>query len=286
MITLKAYAKLNLSLDITEKKDNGYHELDMIMQSISLFDIVTIKKADDIIVTMDKNTVAPEKNTAYIAAQVFCRRTKTPGAKINIIKSIPVMSGLGGSSADAAAVLIGLNRLYGTGLDEKTLRALGESVGADVPFSLFGGTARVKGTGEVLTRLNPQKRMYFVVVKPYQGVSTAEAFARYRQSHDIKMQSVEYAVLKGDIALFEKYSDNALGFASLSIAPDILKAGSALMATSTKALMTGSGSSMFSAYETLAEAQSAAEGIKGDFELCGAFEPKDTGVEIIGEDNE
>lgn len=284
MITLKAYAKLNLSLDVTRKRNDGYHELDMIMQSISLFDTVTVKKAETINVRMDKTHVEQESNTAYLAAKAFCDYTKKSGAEISIQKRIPVMSGLGGSSADAAAVLVGLNLLYGTKLSDETMRTLGESVGADVPFSLFGGTARVKGIGEKLTRLNPKKRMYFVVVKPHQGVCTAEAFARYHQSAKIKMDSIEYAVQKGDIALFEKYSANALGLAALSIAPDMIKTGSALMASGKKAHMTGSGSSMFAAFETLKEAQKAAKNTKGDFSLCGAFCPKDIGVEIIGED--
>ncbi len=287
MITLKAYAKLNLSLSVIGKRNDGYHDLDMIMQSISLFDIVRVEKADDIHVSMDKDVVEQESNTAFLAAKTFREYTKIHGAKISIQKHISCLSGLGGSSADAAAVLVGLNALYGTNLDDETMMILGKSVGADVPFSLFGGTARVKGTGEKLTRLHPKKYMYYVVVKPHQGVSTAEAFARFRQTSHISIDSVEYAVQKGDIDLFNKYSKNALGLAALSLAPDILKASNALKSCGAKkAFMTGSGSSMFAAFETLDEAKRAAEKIEGEFALCGAFCPKDIGVEIMGENNE
>ena len=112
MIVLKAYAKLNLSLDITGKRDDGYHDLDTIMQSISLFDTVTVKKAHGIHVEMDTDATDEKSNTAYAAAQAFCAHTNVPGVHITIQKRIPPMAGLGGASADAAAVLIGLNRLY------------------------------------------------------------------------------------------------------------------------------------------------------------------------------
>lgn len=282
MITLNAYAKLNLSLSVTGKRNDGYHELDTIMQNISLYDTVTVKKSDCIRVYMDICDVDERDNTAYAAATVFCEYTGKDGAEIGIQKHIPSMAGLGGSSADAAAVLIGLNQLYDTQLNQQTLIALGKRIGADVPFALFGGTARAKGIGEKLVRLHPPKPMYYVVVKPHQGVSTAEAFKKYRPSGHISIDTVEYAVLKGDVALFSGHAANALGMAALSIAPDILKAATALVsAGAKKALMTGSGSSIFAAFETQEESQLAAKNIQGDFALCSAFEPKDTGVEII-----
>lgn len=279
---LKAYAKLNLALDITGKRPDGYHELDTIMQSISLFDTVTIEKADIISVHMNKD-VAPEKNnTAYKAADLFCKHTGIIGAAISIDKRIPSMAGLGGSSADAAAVLIGLNELFDTGLTHSTLAHMGKQIGADVPFCMTGGTARAKGIGEKLQQLQLAKPLYFVVVKPHQGVSTAKAFSAYKPSSKISIESVVFALQKGDIELFNKYSGNALGMASLSIAPDIMKAASALRPFG-KAFMSGSGSSMFCVLETKEQAEKAVQSISGDFELCGAFHTKHTGIEIIGE---
>lgn len=281
---LKAYSKLNLALDITGKRSDGYHDLDTIMQSISLYDTVTIEKSHIISVQMSKGDVPEKSNTAYKAVELFCKLTGLMGATISIDKHIPSMAGLGGSSTDAAAVLIGLNKLYNTKLPHSTLAHIGKKIGADVPFCMEGGTARAKGIGEKLQHLRLTKPLHFVVVKPHQGVSTAKAFSAYKPSSKISIESVAFAIQKGDIELFNKYSGNALGMAALSIAPDILKAASALRPFG-KAFMSGSGSSMFCVFATKEEAENAAQSIDGEFEFCGSFHTKHTGIEIIG-DNE
>lgn len=285
MIRLKAYAKLNLSLDIRGKRPDGYHELDMIMQSIDLYDKVLIKKADGIRAGFDTADLDPLRNTAVSAAQEFFTFTGiSGGADITVQKRIPAQSGMGGASADAAAVLFGLNRLYGAGLNEHTLRMLGKRVGADVPFALMGGTARARGTGEALTPLYPARPFYYAVLKPQEGVSTAEAFARYRASEHVSIDTVEYALLKGDIDLYLRAAGNALGLAALSVAPRILRAADALRAAGAKkALMTGSGSAMFAPFETVEEARSVAECIKGDYAYCSVHGPVSQGLEIMEE---
>jgi len=282
MIKLLAYAKLNLALDVLGTRDDGYHELDTVMQSISLYDVVRIEKAEGLAVNMDKEMTDPEHNTAYVAASLFMQQTGTGGADISIEKHIPSMAGLGGSSTDAAAVLVGLNELYDTKLSELALSDIGRQVGADVPFALVGGTARAGGIGEKLTQMTLSKPLYFVVVKPHRGVSTAQAFAAYKQTPPVRMESVVYAVKKGDINMFNKYSRNALGMTALSIAPQIMKAASAL-AQFGKAFMSGSGSSMFVMFETAQEAEDAAQAVHGDFDLCGAYSSVDTGVSIVEE---
>ena len=282
MIRLKAYAKLNLSLDIRGKRSDGYHELDTIMQSIDLFDTVRIEKADALRVQMDMSGVDERLNTAYVAAEAFFLHTGiSGGADIAIEKHIPAMSGLGGASADAAAVLIGLDRLYGAQLSADTLRMLGKCVGADVPFALVGGTARAQGIGEILTPLYPKKVFHCVVIKPAQGVSTAEAFARYRVSDHVSIDSVEYALLKGDLELLLRFAGNALGLAALAVAPQILHAADALMAAGApKALMTGSGSALFAPFENLEAAQQTAQRVRGEFAYCGAHSAAASGVDI------
>ena len=285
MITLRAYAKLNLALAVKGLRADGYHELDTIMQSISLYDAVTVEKAQGIKVTMDKPWADEQSNAAYKAASAFLSATGSGGALITINKNIPRMAGLGGASADAAAALISLNKLYGSPLKADALLSIAASVGADVPFALTGGTSRAKGIGEKLTPLKPEKPFYYAVVKPREGVSTAQAFQKYTSSGHISMDSVEFAVIKGDIQMFTRFSNNALGLASLAIAPDILKAAAALKAAGAlKAFMTGSGSAMFSVFETFEAAKSAAQLVGGGFELCGAFCPTACGVEITGED--
>jgi 4-diphosphocytidyl-2-C-methyl-D-erythritol kinase len=285
MIRLRCYSKLNLSLDITGKRPDGYHELDGIMQSISLSDTVEIKRADAITTRSDVPDVDPVENTAYAAARAFFAHTGIAGgADIRVNKRIPRMSGLGGASANAAAVLVGLNRLYGANLSDQTLAELGVRIGADVPFALLGGTARAGGIGEVLRPLHLKTRLHAVVVKPRAGVPTAEAFRRYRASAPLSTSMVEFALLKGDIPLFEHYAGNALGIAALSIAPQILNAASALKAAGAgKALMSGSGSAMFALFATLEEAQAVASRVEGDFELCAAVSFVDRAIDILWE---
>lgn len=282
MKTYKAYAKLNLSLDITGKRPDGYHELDTIMQSISLFDTVTVDKADALSVTMDKGGVEMTRNTAYKAALLFARHTGVPGAAIDIQKRIPSEAGLGGASADAAAVLIGLNALYQTGLSTDELLQIGVQVGADVPFSLMGGTARARGIGEKLTPIATPRPIYFLVVKPHAGVCTAEAFRRYKKSARLLTDTVEYALAKGDFELYLRYADNALGIAALSIAPEIMRAANALMAAgAAKALMSGSGSSMFAPFATQEQAYETQRRITGDFAFCGVVSSCAAGIENV-----
>jgi len=282
MIKLHAYAKLNLSLDIKGKRADGYHELDSIMQSISLYDTVVIRKADTVCVAMDASGIEAQNNSALAAAQAFMEKTGIAGAHISIEKRIPMQAGLGGASADAAAVLIGLDSLYETNLSKETLAALGKRIGADVPFALTGGTARVRGIGENISPLFPSAFMHYAVVKPYAGVPTREAYRRYKKSVPLRMGSVEYAVLKGDVDLFLRFAGNALGIPALAISPEILRAADALLAAGAlRALMSGSGSCMFAPFSSWKEAQSAAERVKGNFELCMALSPCGQGVKIV-----
>lgn len=285
MIRLKAFAKLNLSLDIRGKRSDGYHELDTLMQSIDLFDIVCIQKAKTLRVRFDPEGIDAHRNTASAAAETFFSYTGLAGgAEIRIEKNIPIMAGLGGASADAAAVLVGLNRLYKASLDDDTLCMLGKRVGADVPFALLGGTARAQGIGETLTRLYPPKRFHYVLIKPHAGVSTAEAFKRYRASEHVSIDTAEYALLKGDLDLFLRCAGNALGLAALALAPGIMEAAQALRdAGAAKALMTGSGSTMFSPFESLEEARQAAARIRGSFAYRGVHSPVFEGVIVMEE---
>ncbi len=279
---LKAYAKLNLALEVKEKRPDGYHELDTIMQSISLCDIVSIERSSSVSVSMSNPCADEKDNTAFKAAVLFSEYTESGGADISIEKHIPAMAGLGGSSADAAAVLFGLDELYGTRLGTETLMYLGRKIGADVPFCIMGGTARAKGIGEKLERLTLKKPLWFTVIKPHQGVCTAEAFKAYKKTRHISIESTAFALQKGDIDMFRRYSGNSLGMAALKIAPDIMRAAGALSAFG-KAFMSGSGSSMFCVFETQQEAQAAAAKIKGSFELCSAYNCTSAGVEMTGD---
>lgn len=176
-LKIKANAKINLSLSVLGKRADGYHELDTVMQSISLNDTVYIEKSDKI--TVECGEFGGEANIAFKTAEAFFAESRIKaGAAIRIEKRIPSAAGLGGGSADAAAVLVGLDRLYETELSYEKLLKIAVALGADVPFLIRGGTARARGIGEVLEPLSPLCGCYFLIAKGENKPSTGEMFSR------------------------------------------------------------------------------------------------------------
>lgn len=175
-LELKAHAKINLSLDVLGKREDGYHELRMIMQTVALHDTVLLEPIPEGIILECRSKWVPEDrtNTAWKAADLIkCKFGIKSGLKIRIIKRIPVAAGLAGGSSDAAAVLRGVNELFSLGLGFDDLRQLGKHVGADVPYCISGGTVLAEGIGEKLTKLPDFSGIDVVLVKPRIGVSTA-----------------------------------------------------------------------------------------------------------------
>ncbi len=179
---LKAYAKINLTLDITGRREDGFHTLDTVMQSVSVFDMVELRRTEKpgVRVWCSKEYLPVDtKNTAYRAASLFleyCGLTGG-GVEISLEKSIPTRAGMGGGSADAAAVLRGLDRLFETKLPLSTLMELGSRVGADVPFCVRGGACRCTGIGETVEPVPVLPPCILVVCKPPAGMSTPRAYA-------------------------------------------------------------------------------------------------------------
>lgn len=188
MLTVCAPAKLNLVLEVCGQLPGGYHALDMLMQAVTLYETVTLQKrpagltlccrAADGALAPDVPTDA--RNLAYRAAQAFFDAVGLPGgADITVTKAVPSQAGMAGGSADAAGVLFGLDKLYGTALPPAQLLALAAGLGSDVPFCLVGGTARVQGRGERVTPLPPLADCLLVAAMPATGSSTPAGFARY-----------------------------------------------------------------------------------------------------------
>lgn len=174
-VSLKAYAKVNLTLDIVGRRQDGYHLLQSVMQSVGLFDHIHLRKrARGIKLEVDDPVIpTDERNTAWQAAQLFFQRLPgVNGVEIEIEKNIPAEAGMGGGSADAAAVLLGLDALFGTGLDLAELKGMGVKIGADVPFCITGGTQFAEGIGDDLTQLPSVPPGIVVLVKPEVSVST------------------------------------------------------------------------------------------------------------------
>ena len=202
-----AFAKLNLTLDVTGVRDDGYHDLKSVMQTISIRDDIQIdvETGKPWELTCDKEGIpCDERNLAWKAAEVFQRSTKRDlgGVAIHITKRIPSQAGLGGGSADAAAVLRALNRHYDYPLSIMALAELGAEVGSDVPFCVLGGTAMVEGRGERLRKLPDMPECIFVVCKPDFSISTPELYRKLDETVIPKHPdntAMERAILAGDI---------------------------------------------------------------------------------------
>lgn len=183
--TEQAYAKLNLTLDILGKRDDGYHELNMVMQSIDLADTISVTQQDAPGLTLACNVPYLPCDNSNIAAKAALRffealGTEVPGLAINIEKHIPACAGMAGGSSDGAAVLRILQHLYAPDLPQDKLEAIGALVGSDVPYCVRGGTALAQGRGEILTDLKPLPDCFFVICKPPFPISTPELFSQVR----------------------------------------------------------------------------------------------------------
>lgn len=183
-IEVKAYAKINLLLDIVATRKDGYHDLFMIMQSVGIYDTVAVEKikGKKIVITCNKNDIPlDEHNIAHKAATAFFKsqNIKDTGIHIDIKKMIPHAAGLAGGSADGAGVIVALNKMYNTDLSDKQLCEIGVKVGADVPFCITGGTLLSQGIGDVLNKVKPLKKCYIVLAKPDIGVNTGYAYKQF-----------------------------------------------------------------------------------------------------------
>ena len=254
---IKANAKINLFLDVLGKRKDGYHNIKTVFQEVSLSDDITIRetKKNGIKITCNKKNVPTgSKNLCYIAAQFIKNISGTKkGVEITIKKNIPVGGGLGGGSSDAAAVLKALNKLWNLKLGIKQLAGLGKTIGADVPFFLFGGRCLGVGIGDKLTPLKIKKTQWYVIVKPPFEISTKAAYLRLTKINKIgRIKS-----LKARLAINAFY--NRLEDAVIPLYHEIKKIKEELLDSGAKdSLMSGSGSCVFGT----AENKSAGEKIK------------------------
>lgn len=268
---LNAYAKLNLYLDITGRRADGYHLLETVMQSVSLADEVTVavSAGSGITLSVSREDIPTDRrNTAYRAAELFLEKAEASGSVcIDIEKRIPSGAGMGGGSADAAAVLKALNTAFGEPLTEAQLIAIAAQVGADVPFCLIGGTRLCRGIGEQMSDI-PAAEGVFLVAKPDFGCPTGDAYRKYDESPlDIHGGLERFtAALPGNYApemynVFQRlYSDRRI--------EDICSRLTALGAKG--AMLTGSGSVVFGVFDNEANANSASGGFPDCFTaVCG-----------------
>lgn len=265
-LEMEAYAKINLGLDVVRRLENGYHEVRMVMQTVGIYDTLFLeKKADGIELSSDcAEAPADSRNLAYRAAALFFEATGVSGGiGLKLVKRIPVAAGMAGGSTDAAAVLKGMNLLLETGLSEEELCGLGVRLGADVPYCIMGGTALAEGIGEKLTRLPSAPPAVLLVAKPNISVSTRYVYEQLKLDEKTTHPDIDgmvRAVEQGSLSGITDRMGNVLESVTEKEYPVIAEL-KALMEQhgAVKALMSGSGPTVFGIYEGDGAAQKAAE---------------------------
>ncbi len=281
-ITAKANAKINLTLDIVGKREDGYHLVDMIMQSVTLYDTVTIEKTDNgITVNSSDNTLGGEDDITYKAAKLFFEASSVSGgANINIVKNIPVAAGLGGGSSNAAAVLMLLNKIYNYPLSAEKLEEISVSLGADVPFFLHGGTISVTGIGEVFDKLPDMPKCFLVIAKKDTKPSTKKMY-EIIDSTDVSFFRpdnifAKKAIAENDLDSLCKAIKNVFSAAwKPDIITDILKENNALAVS-----LSGSGPSYFGVFTSLTDAKNSVNELKVNGISAYLAEPTASAIEI------
>ncbi len=268
----KSYAKINLSLDVLEKLPNGYHSVKMVMQTLSLFDLVIVDKTARGIHLSTNCKFIPknDKNIAFKAARLFFEKTGIKGgAKILIHKNIPVSAGLAGGSGNAAAVLCALNMLFNMPLSENELFGAALELGADVPYCINGGTCLAEGIGEKLTPIFPLPAFPVILVKPEISISTAEIYKRIDLEKDLMhpdTDAVLNAIKNGDFDLLFNNMKNVMQGVTEKICPEISFICKNMEDLGARvALMSGSGPTVYGIFEDNMTAKKAFDSLSKNY---------------------
>ena len=281
-IRFRAAAKINLSLDVTGRREDGYHTLESIFQSVTVYDTIelTVEDGEGIVLMCDAPAVpCDEHNLAWKAAKALLEASgRQAKITISLHKEIPSGAGMGGGSADAAGVLWGLNTLLNCGYSNEQLRAIGVKLGADVPFILLGGTALAKGIGEELTPLKPVPVLRLIIVKGEEGISTPAAYKAVdtleHPPHPDTAGMLK-AIENGDVSLLKQCCGNL--FEAAVDCADVTRARQRLLDCGADcAVMTGSGAAVFGIFpeEMPAERfEKAVETLRAEFAFAQGCTP-------------
>ncbi len=264
----KAYAKVNLSLDVTGRLDNGYHLVDMIMQTVNIYDELSFERTDGEIVLESDCGELPldENNLIYKAIRLIQEECGvTGGLRVFLKKNIPIAAGMAGGSTDCAATLMAMDELYGLKLGTKRLMELGVKLGADVPYCILGGTARAQGIGEKLTRLPNCPTMKLLVAKPDLNVSTKEVYTGLDALENLPHPGVDdmvCAIESGNGRAVAAGLGNVLECVTIPLHPVIREIKDRMLELGAiNSLMSGSGPTVFGIYEKDEELQKAYEAL-------------------------
>lgn len=284
-----APAKINLYLWVGQRREDGLHEIESIMQSVSLADELAVSPSNVISLDVEPTGAAPEDESNLVVKAVHALRATTgasAGALLRLSKQIPAGAGLGGGSSDAAAALVGLNALWNCGLSRKALEKVGASVGADVPFCVRGGTAGALGAGERLAPLVVAGPLWWVIAMPGISLSTAEVYARFDElggtaapndAHDLAD-----ALARSDIQRVGASLRNDLADAALAMAPEIGSVRDALAAAGALGVvMSGSGPAWCGLARDEAHAEEIGSAVHGEVEKVWVVASLDRGARIV-----
>ena len=248
---INAYAKINLGLDVTGKRDDGYHEVRMIMQNIELHDELVIDRTEEtgIVITTDRKDLSVgEDNLIHKAARLMMDEYDLPGGiRVHLVKNIPVAAGLAGGSTDAAATIIAINELFALGLSQAELMETGVRIGADVPYCIMGGTALAEGIGEILTPLSPCPKWRTLIAKPDVGVSTAHVYGSYHPEEAVHpdIDRIAEGIRNADFETVTRFMGNVLESVTASEVPYVGQIKSIIAGHGGYPLMSGSGPTVF-----------------------------------------
>lgn len=281
-ITISSPAKINLSLDVTGIREDGYHLISSVMQTVSLCDTVQIMENGKKKISLFCNlpyVPRDERNIVWKAAELFFRETglENPGIFLNIRKKIPVGAGLAGGSGNAAAVLLGLNTLFSGGLSEKQLAELGAKCGADVPYCFYGGTMLATGIGDQLEEVTPMPACHILLAKPGRGAATPKIYQLLDEMGIEKHPDTEnlLAALKQDAAAVAAEMGNVLEPVTASLCDEIIPLKEEMLKSGALgAMMSGSGSTVFGIFSQDAAARQCAKEIKDRHQNCFTYVAK------------
>lgn len=269
-IVCKAMAKVNLGLDVLRRRQDGYHEVRMIMQSVDLYDVLTFEKTEAagiVIRTNKKNIPTDQRNLIYKAADLLMQKYSiTDGLCVTLEKRIPMAAGMAGGSTDAAAVFVAMNKLFSLHMTQESMCELAVTIGADVPYCIVGGTVLAEGIGEKLTKLADAPVCTLLIAKPSVGVSTKYVYEnlhadKLRQHPDI--DGMLTAICEDDLDGVAKRLGNVLETVTVKAYPVIEKLKSWMIEHgAVNALMSGSGPTVFGIYKEAQEAQRACEQLR------------------------
>ena len=293
-VTLRAPAKVNLHLEILRQRHDGYHDIETVLQAVTLFDRVRVTLeeerpggAPDISLTVDgaRDVPADESNLCWQAARHFCREQGVSGIlQIDLVKEIPAAAGLGGGSSDAAAVLVACDHLFGTRLEQSRLQELGSALGSDIPFFVTGGTALGRGRGTQLTPLPAVQSGQFLIIKPHMDLSTPEVYGDLKMGLTVNSPKANIQVIKPILARFPQKTwpgFNRLEEVVLPAQPSLQRLVLRLRQLAPVAMLSGSGSAVFAVFPEGRDLAPVAE----EFTQAGLFVrvagPHPAGVQIL-----